>query len=156
MCMEIVWSFLALHEIIHIVHGHVGYLYAARGTPIYLQPISISSKSIAANDLDYQAVELWADNKAIAIVLRGLLLKSDDERLQAIFPEPDHKVFLWTFAVFTLFRILGISVDPSNLKGHSHPPTAAQFQMAITGAYTEIAQSFPTKINSGMPYTKPK
>jgi hypothetical protein len=82
---------------------------------------------------------LWADNKAIAVVLGGLLGKSDMRDC----PTPETKLVLWAFTMYTLFRLWGLEIDPSDL-GITHPPTAMRFELALQGAYLEVLAKFPS------------
>jgi hypothetical protein len=144
MCSEIAWGFLALHELIHIVHGHVEYLYKTRGVPYILEGLqSGKTPALSQDDLDFQTLELWADSIANSAVLRGLLTKSPNPILNAIFPKPEQKLALWSFAMHTLFRIWGLKIDPADLQGHSHPPTLMRFEMSIANAKLDVTDLFP-------------
>ena len=125
LCSEIIWSFIVMHEIVHIVHGHVGYL----NTPTRA---SRTSQMIPV-DLEMQAIEVWADSMAISVTLRGLLTKSWESVLWNVFRSPEQKIFIWSFAIYTLFRIWGMEIDPANLHG-DHPPIALRFQIAMENA----------------------
>jgi hypothetical protein len=86
--------------------------------------------------------KLWADNKAISIILGGLLTKSRASLLLKVFPKPSDKIFIWSFAMYTLFRIWKLKTDPTNLAG-DHPPNVLRFQLAMEGAALTVASILP-------------
>jgi len=137
-CCDLVWGFIVWHELIHILHGHVEYAFAAKRMSVIREVSHAAWTAACQGDIDCQALELWADSKAVSIVLRGLLLKSD----VPAFPRPQDKVFIWTFAMFTLFRIWGLAINPQALGG-SHPPTAMRFEMAIHGGVADALAIWP-------------
>jgi hypothetical protein len=140
LCCEVVWGFINLHEITHIVHGHVNFIQSLRQSALPLHAVSASSKSASVRgDLVLQAIETWADNMAINVSLGGFLAKSDNRFLQEFFPSSEDRAFIWSFAIYTFFRIWELKIDPTNLWGH-HPPTALRFQMAMYCA-EEVAAS---------------
>lgn len=141
-CAEIVWSFLILHETVHICHGHVGYLQRTRNIPAILH-VSRSPSPLSIFDLDFQSLELWADSKAVSVVLRGLLLKTHSSDLDSVFQTQMSKIFLWSFAIHSLFRLWGIAIDPSDLTGYTHPPTLLRLELALSAASVEIENEFP-------------
>ena len=108
MCIDIAWRFLVVHELIHILHGHVGYLQKTRSLQLILEITqSRQPTNLSNDDLDFQTIELWADSIACSVVLCGLLKQSHGPHLEEIFPKPEQRISLWSFAMFTLFRILG-------------------------------------------------
>ena len=119
-CVDLVWNFLMWHEVIHIVHGHVGYL---RKHYSYL---------------DYQVVEAWADGKAISIVLKGLVNKTES----SLFSAPRQKIIIWSVAMFVLFHLWRIRINPNSLR-ETHPPTGVRFAMAMHSAASDIATQHP-------------
>jgi hypothetical protein len=147
LCAEIAWSFIMLHEVVHIVHGHIGYIRrfipAARIIRANSGPVQLPQP-----ELDLQAIELWADAKAIAGSLGGFLTKSWASILLTVFPKPEDKVFIWSFAIYTLFRIWELKTDTSNLWG-THPPNVLRFQMALEGA-AAIAISLVPSLGNGV------
>ncbi|HEY1921771.1 MAG TPA: hypothetical protein VGG44_03315 [Tepidisphaeraceae bacterium] len=145
LCMQIVWGFLAFHEIVHIVHGHLEYRFHQVAGVRYLFRLfrSGNSRILSNDDLDLQTLELWADAKAMSVTLGGLLTNSYGLLADSWFPRPQDKVFIWSFTMFTLFRIWGIKIDPANLHGHSHPALALRFQRVVAAAQLELAQRFP-------------
>lgn len=131
LCCEVVWGFINLHEISHIIHGHVNFIRSLRPTALPLHAISASPNTATVRgDLILQAIETWADNMAINVSLGGLLAKSDNPFLQEFFPGSEHRAFIWSFAIYTFFRIWELRIDPANLWG-DHPPMALRFQMAM-------------------------
>jgi hypothetical protein len=143
MCAEIVWGFMMLHEIVHIVHGHIGWMRRKMPPRQLIKAFKANYQAIfQPNDTDLQALELWADNKAIGVSLGGFITKRWNSELWNSFPTTWHKVFIWCFAMHTLFRLWGLKADPSNLGG-DHPPTAIRFQMAIIVASMTVSHKFP-------------
>jgi hypothetical protein len=127
-CMDLTWRFVAMHELIHIVHGHVEYLQSlSPHIPFFAEVLRAhGSVAVTTSDMDRQTMELWADYFAISVVMGGLLTKSPG-RINNVPLNPRERLFLW---VYTLFRLWGLSVDPSDMRG-SHPPTAIRFMMAL-------------------------
>ncbi len=142
---EIVWHFLVLHEIVHIIHGHVGYLqYTRKGNNIpAVGDAPQSTSQLSIDDLDFQSLELWSDSKAVSVGLRGLLLKTHEEMIDRVFPTQESKLFLWSFAIHSLFRLWGLAIDPHDLVGYQHPPTLLRLELAISAASVEIENGFP-------------
>lgn len=146
-CIQIALGFLVMHELVHVVHGHVGYVNKTGAFPFMLEVLRPgTSATPSKTDVDRQSIEVWADSKAISVVLNGFL-KSGGERLDSIFPEPEHKIFIWSFAMFAVFRIWGLEVDPSDLAGYDHPPTALRLQMAMLSAEANVLIIHPNLKN---------
>jgi hypothetical protein len=142
-CIDLTWGFIVMHELVHLLHGHVEYLRQSRGLSCLLEILqSRQIPSLSTDDLDFQTLEFWADEKAMTVVLRGLLGKSNGTDLQSIFPRPEDKLFLWSFAMFTLFRIWGLRIDPASLEGRKHPPTALRFHATMVGAAFDVSRHF--------------
>jgi hypothetical protein len=137
LCMEMFWSFVAMHEIVHIVHGHVDAMYAGE----------------FKDDLDFQAAEIWADSKATSVPFKGFLKDTSDPHVQEICPMPEQRIVLWSFAIFILFRVLKLVIDPGNLRGpiHHHPPTAMRFSAAMQAAMLDSIEVFPEMKDKFMP-----
>jgi hypothetical protein len=141
-CAELAWRFIAMHEMIHILHGHVEYLQGVYSIPFIGRPMrAIRSLPLTRGDLDAQSLELWADGKAAQVILSGLLTKTPNPI--AGLTDVRERLFLWSFVIYTLYRMWGLTVDPSDLRGKSHPPTAVRFDMAIGGACLEVAKTIP-------------
>ncbi|MDB5291996.1 MAG: hypothetical protein JWL69_3237 [Phycisphaerales bacterium] len=144
-CIDLAWGFVAIHELVHIFHGHVEYLYKSRGIPYLLevfQATSGFSPQLSQDALDFQTLELWADGKAFSVILRGFLTESPDPFLQTIFPKPEGRLFVWSFAMSVLFRIWGMKIDPASL-GNTHPPTLIRLEMALLSVSDEVLSLFP-------------
>jgi len=142
LCSEAAWGFISRHEIVHIVHGHVGFLKRVFrcASPLHALAMKDQKKVVAPPpDLVYQSLEVWADNVAIGVSLGGLLTKSDNYFLQTYFPTAKQRVFIWAFSIYTLFRIWELKTDPTKLWG-DHPPKVLRFQMAMYCA-EEVAAS---------------
>jgi hypothetical protein len=142
-CLNIFRGFITIHELVHIVHGHVEYLQRKRAIPFIIE--SYPSTSPETLDLDYQSAELWSDSMAVAVVLGGLL-KSSAGITQA-FPKPLSKVFLFAFSIYVLFRLWGLKVDPDDLRGRLHPPTLIRFEMALISAKLDLMCTCPELVD---------
>jgi hypothetical protein len=143
-CMEIVWSFVAIHELVHIVHGHIRYIRAVRGLSCVLGGLkSFKTTELSQDDLDFQAIELAADRTAASVVLNTILNKNNAPELHSLFPNPEDKIRLWSFAMYTLFRIWGLEIDPANLRGHTHPPALIRYEMVMANAHIDISRKLP-------------
>ena len=142
MCIEMAWSFIVMHEITHIVHGHVDYLRATRQMRSILE-LAADGSVASGNDLDRQAIELWADNRAASVVFRGLMKKTTGPFVNRLFPLPAGKLFIWAFAVFSLFRLWGLKFELMSLQHPTHPPTLLRFEMVLLYAQIEFCQEFP-------------
>lgn len=139
-CAECVWDFLFLHEIFHIAHGHIEYINSRKyGTPMPLIPVFAAQglNGLSLKDLDYQALELWADSKAVTITLGRFLKNRVGGGIDELFPDPKQKLFLWAFAIYALFRIWGIKIDLKKMGG-THPPSAMRFEIAMISAKMDV------------------
>jgi hypothetical protein len=139
-CADLMWRFVAMHELVHIVHGHIGYKCSV-SPACYLRSmvLAVHGSSLSREVLDHHTMELWADFKAAQVVMGGLINKSSDS-LHGIFDTPRARLFLWTFSLYTLFRLWGLKIDPTDLHGPTHPPTALRFELAVLGPCRDIAE----------------
>jgi hypothetical protein len=141
--IQCAWDFVFFHELVHITHGHLGYLKRSRSIPFILENSSSGRfHQLPSDDLDCQAIELWADSKAVTLTLGGFLRSKLGNGLDQFFPEPRHRLFLWSFAVFTLFRLRGIKIDIANMTG-THPPKAMRFEIAMLSASLDVSDLCP-------------
>lgn len=131
MCQDLLAHFLATHELIHIVHGHVLYQYKKMGLSCILEILRATQSAPPIPDqlLDLQALEFWADAKATETILGGLISNKQFPALETLFPTPAEKVFLWAFTMYTLFRIWGMEFDLSEMEKSSHPPSVFRFRL---------------------------
>jgi hypothetical protein len=133
-----------VHELVHIVHGHLDYLerkLKAKGVIAALK--AKRDRGPIAGSVERQAIELWADHKAIAVNLGGFLTTPLYPPLRNVFSGPEDKVFIWCFAMHTLFRIWGLQTDMSAL-AEDHPPEALRFQIDMLGASMVTSSKFPS------------
>lgn len=137
-CADLAWGFIVWHELVHILHGHLEYRDGAPGTRSAGEAVRVFGPAALPRDIDQQALEAWADSKAVSVVLRGLLLNSS----VPTFPRPQDKVFIWAFAIYGLFEIWGIEINPHKLWG-DHPPTALRFEMVVRGGVMDAITACP-------------
>jgi hypothetical protein len=143
--MQLVWKFIAIHELVHIVHGHVDYLGDRHGASYIIEdPTQNGSPQMS---LERQAMELWADSKAVTVTLVNLLLGGSHPLVASFTTSPEHRLYWWTFAMFTLFRIFGLQIDPATVAEGNHPPTAMRFQLVMLAAEIDVRQAVPTPAN---------
>jgi len=133
-CFHLACNFVIIHEVVHILHGHVDYLFGSKAAPFMLeascpQPAQFVSEAV----LDYQAIELWADSIAFCVVLNGFLdhtpMTGFDARL---------KLAIWTFAMYSLFRLWGLDFNPDDIASADHPPSILRLHTAITGSWLNV------------------
>jgi hypothetical protein len=133
-CADIVWRFIAWHEMVHILHGHVGYLnhkYSRRFSAKAARTITVPP--LSPEDLDFQAIELWADSYGAMASLRNLLTVPDSAGAYAAITNDRQRLFLWSLSLFTLFRLLGFEIDPLNLRNSNYPPNPVRFALLADG-----------------------
>jgi hypothetical protein len=141
LCAQVTWRFIVMHEISHVVHGHVQYLQSVQGVPFMSEVFgAISPSRVSRTELDRQTMELWADAMAAKVVLAGLLTQSP--RVAELLQDTRERLFIWSFAMFALFRLWGLEIDPSDLKGR-HPPNAMRYSLLMTGPCYDIAAPIP-------------
>lgn len=142
-CADIVWRFLTWHELVHILHGHIDYLYEKYAVRMVNVVGGVSNSSVPSADLDYQAIELWADAVAARGALENVLTSSDNKGPYALLQSPRQKLFFWSIAMFSLFRLWEYSVNPAELQGRHHPPSPVRFTLIADGDCRDFAESFP-------------
>jgi hypothetical protein len=145
-CHELLVHTLATHELVHIVHGHVLYQYKKLGVSCILEVLRAAPTTMPATSdqlLDLQAMEFWADAKAVEVILGGLISKQQFPALEEIFPSPADKVYFWAFTMYTLFRIWGLEFDLSSMNQSDHPPTVFRFRLAADTGFNEWKKRVP-------------
>jgi hypothetical protein len=143
LCMDLAWRFIVMHEVTHIAYGHVKYLQHARHVRFIRESLqAFGSQQVSKKALDYQTIELSADCAAAQTVMAGFL-KDSPKVAELGFPTPRERLVLWSFVLYTVFRIWGLTVDPTKLGKFKHPPTTTRFEMLTVGACYDVAQTIP-------------
>jgi hypothetical protein len=140
-CADIVWRFLAFHEMVHILHGHLDYVYDTYATRFIANAARPMAMPISRQDLDVQALELWADAVAARGSLANLLRTSENTGAYSVVTDDRQKLFLWSLSLFTLFRLWGFEIDPMLLSG-THPPNPVRFALLADGG-CDFTRLFP-------------
>jgi len=143
-CMDLTWRFIAMHELVHIMHGHCDYLANSHAAPFILDAAShLAIPPLSQENLDLQAIEVSADAVAAAVVLRGFLNLSPLVGVYAGLDDARQKLFLWSLTLFTLFRTWDFRIDVASIAQASHPPPAIRFAILMTFvSYDAAVDSF--------------
>jgi hypothetical protein len=136
---DLVQRFVAIHEITHIVYGHIGYLQQ-RGHVACLLEIQHSAVSKANRDL--QVMEISADDAAAYTVMNQFVNNPDRHKPGARLPDARTRLFLWSFAMHSLFRLWDFTIDPTDLDD-DHPPTPVRFAVLTGGTWRDVAHTIP-------------
>ena len=76
-------------------------------------------------------MEFSADAVAAGVVLRGLLNLSPGAGIYAGLNSPRDRLFIWSLALFTLFRIWDFKFDKAKMHQQTHPPSAVRFAVLM-------------------------
>ncbi len=143
-CIDLVWRFVAMHELVHILHGHVDYLQSNSPAAFMIKTTAKSALVVPSREnLDRQSIEYWADAVGASTVLRGFLNHSPLVGSYAGLTDKRQRLFLWSFSLFTLFRIWGFKFDPATMHHESHPPSASRFALLIAGVGYDAVSDYP-------------
>ncbi|HEY1685256.1 MAG TPA: hypothetical protein VGG19_10870 [Tepidisphaeraceae bacterium] len=156
-CAELCWDFITIHEIIHIVHGHVEYCYTNIGAiPFVSNAKYAASNATSLSSKDTQTIEWWADDKATAVIFGGLLKTKKDPDINEFFPTLEQRIFIWSFAMYTFFRIWGLEVNQYELLTRSHLPQTVRYALMLFCAKSLIikwgtvsAETFDEQVRKG-------
>jgi len=99
------------------------------------------STLLSPDTLDWQTVEISADDAAARFVM-GNFVKRDIPS-DASIPDPKHRLFLWSFALYAMFRYWGLEIDSQTSLTDDHPPSALRFETLIAGTCYEWVKDFP-------------
>ena len=128
---NLVFDFLAAHEIAHIAHGHVDY-NAEGGKPFVNEVASFSNTDTSNGNLESQAMELDADGAAAhALVNTVKFLVAGRSQLMpeisALYDNPAQAMFDVGVAVSITFRLFQDSkLNGVDLSKNTHPPTRSR------------------------------
>jgi hypothetical protein len=136
--MLLMWAvrFFTAHELTHIVHGHIRLLQSQFNSCSMAEALHFSSREEATV---LQTLEMDADCGAMKECLEGLLLSENDiadprnANLHYVYKNPELALKLWSFAIYSLFRIFadGVSVPYQTA---SHPPPMSRVLMVQNAA----------------------
>jgi hypothetical protein len=142
LCMFAVWEFLAFHELTHILHGHCDYWQIAGKHKALLEVAGDPSENRGQHMLR-QAIETYADSSAVSVTLSHVL---GPRKMQPGNDFPNrHRLYLWCYAIFGLFRIWGFTMETPTRKldESDYPPTTMRYMMAMDTAKLHVQQYFP-------------
>ena len=124
--------FLAMHELAHVVNGHVDYVSTSHS-------INIIEENYAgkfANPLVSQTLEMDADCFGIVINVRRILsiLKSDiPEFAKPLYKSFKDSIHLFSFSVYSLWRLFGMGeYNDEILDTYNYPPPGLRQFMSLS------------------------
>lgn len=130
--------FLLAHELAHIARGHLAYGVAKTAT--YMIDERSQLFGAGRHVFESQVFEMDADKRATLYGIATVRLTHEtNSRINAPWstaPEtPESLLFLWSFAVNTLFRLLGDGAFTAvDLATDDHPPLATRRSMIMQAA----------------------
>jgi hypothetical protein len=125
----IAFDFLFCHELMHIMRGHLDYSQRDLGLPFMLEAAQVTS---ARDPITSQALECDADMGAATSCLHNLLSPGKfrfPETFRPILDTPEKSLFVWHFAIASIFYLWGVKIDPARLGTYSHPPPAMRLML---------------------------
>jgi hypothetical protein len=134
---NLIFDYLAAHEMAHIVNGHASYTAFEFTVPCIMEFGTIPATTEAS--LESQAMELDADFTAafpMVSMLRRIVAERDQlpEPLASRYVSPANAIYDLATAICTLFRLFGDSgITGVDLSKASHPPSRLR-QMLILNA----------------------
>jgi hypothetical protein len=134
-CLYVVLEYLVIHEISHAAHGHLGLLAAWKQ--------SRAQSGDVLTPLDYQAVEMYADFEAACGSLDNFLCRRFPEPELENLGDPRVKIYYWVFSMLTLFLLIGMQIDASDLTFEKHPPAPMRFAYVVMAAQRYLRHKFP-------------
>ena len=140
---NLIFDFLAAHEMAHIVNGHASYTAFEFTVPCIMEFGTIPATTEAS--LESQAMELDADFTAafpMVIMLRRIVSERNKlpEPLASRYASPANAIYDLATAIYTLFRLFGDSgITGVDLSKASHPPSRLRQMMILNtmGNYIE-------------------
>jgi hypothetical protein len=134
--------FLVGHEIAHITLGHVDYLQSKTGAAVVAELGQNAADPGALSER--QCLEAHADMRAVLSRIASLQLNHAKENPA---PAPwsarplseSHFIFLWAFAMNSLFQLFGdVRFNPQSVAPQSYPPLSLRRAMASVTAYAVV------------------
>jgi hypothetical protein len=135
-------TFVLDHELIHIIHGHVGYLESSLGLNAIEENEYLGIQSDYA--LMRQTLEMDSDGIAANQWIQRLrhgYYKDDPDPYDVLPPRTplNHFTFRWAYAVSTFFRLLGDdTITAAGLDSRTHPPNRARQHITLATALTYV------------------
>lgn len=149
---NLIFDFLAAHELAHVAHGHVDYKTDEYGLP-YLSESQWLPRTAAGN-LESQAMEMDADfTAAYPFVMNVKRIVAEREKLMQpmrdAYGEPAQAIFDMGVAVCILFRLFEDDrVTGVDLTTHSHPPGRFRQMMILNSIGNYIEQHWDAMLYS--------
>ncbi len=149
--LTIVFKYLSDHELGHILYGHVDFGKASLGHQAYNENRLPEDDGLPMDQKFRQACEIQADLFAISRSMRWLqiLCEHTDLRLKSIFSGIEESVYLWTFAIYTFWKVAGGELDRvivAHRGTHPSPETRQTIVLTqITGYFTGFYSNHPEK-----------
>lgn len=151
---DIVFDFLAAHEITHIAHGHVDYREAEYGIP------SVSETDWLANtragNLESQAMEFDADSAAARVLVNTVkaMVSNRDQmvpEVSELYQDPARAMFNLAVAVCIMFRLFGDSrMSGVDLSAKRHPPVRWRQMMILNMMGNYVDQSWDSSLTGAV------
>jgi len=130
--------FLTLHELGHILRGHMNYKIKSKVQSSFIDSIELNMFSDDKDGLLSQAMEIDADGFAShysLVKLQGMFEYMQNKNEYSTFKDFPQLLGTWVFSISTLFRLFGMfKYDTSKLKQYSHPPAGFR----ATGILKEV------------------
>jgi hypothetical protein len=144
---QFAFDFLVIHELAHIVVGHLGFM-KSKGYLAYILEAAggkTDKQQSEPPNIVRQAVEYGADTTAVGITIEKILSNRGlvQSRTQDVFPGVEQQLAIWCFAINVFFRLWGISIDINSMDKGKYPPTAMRFSLAINLANTLLRKMRP-------------
>ena len=145
---EIATNFLIMHELSHILLGHVDYVIDKIHTNALMEVKAVSPAHFSAGER--QAMEFDADAGAMYHVLENLLKQAKElqetndysHELSQFFKDPAVLSSAFFIAVYMVFRLFSGSRNQlSDLKSGSHPHPVVR-QAYLTGLVNDVMSKF--------------
>ena len=119
---KIAIEFIIHHELIHISHGHGGYLKSTSAMPMILEAGNLAAQASKSADIrTLQALEMDADlNAALASLHLLLTLASNpqqvDEEIRWCFEKPGRPMLFWSLATASIIYLWAIPDELEHVK----------------------------------------
>jgi len=145
-CRMIALDFLCLHELAHVGYGHIAYYKDKFAIPFLLE---IDSSTHPPDlQMTRQALELNADAFAASVSLNSFL--SNRRHLLESIPElkplmsDKVAVFLWGFAIASLFYVFEPSFDVDSLPSLTHLPASIRSEGNVKCGLDAATEAHPS------------
>lgn len=143
--VSICFEFILLHEVAHIIMGHLDYLENKQVTDVSFSEVI---KCERITKLERHTLEWDADSFAVSYFVNWWIdhhkNKKQDERIPFLFNDPYLGFFHLSYAFYMAFRVFGFQFDPTKpyLEG-SHPPIRIRQHMINCTITTLVMNRYP-------------